>query len=77
MPATIHIDDCLLPDGLYPIAKFRQVSGLSVTTIWRIEHEEGIKLPRVKSGGKVFVRGSDGIAFLEERARRQAESEAQ
>lgn len=74
MPATVSANDFLLPDGLYPIAKFRKVAGLSITTIWRIEHEEGIKLPRVKSGGKVFVRGSDGIAFIEERARRLAET---
>ena len=72
-PTAAKPDDYLLPDGFYPIKSFMRIAKMSQTTLWRIEHIEGIKLERVKSGGKVYVEGAAGIEFIKERARRQAE----
>ncbi|WP_442481880.1 hypothetical protein [Aeoliella sp. SH292] len=66
--------DYLLPEAVYPLRTFLRIAGLSQTTLWRIEHAEGVKLDRIKASQKVYVEGKAGIAFLRERARRQSEA---
>lgn len=72
MPAATAQDGILIPGALYTIAAFRRLAGISTTTQWRVEVVEGLKLPKVRSGGRVYVRGEDGIWWIEERARRLA-----
>lgn len=60
-PQGIH------PNAVYPIASFREISGISETRI-RLARREGIDLPTMAVGRRKFVSGEDAIAFMQKLA---------
>jgi hypothetical protein len=52
------------PHRLYAIRSFWSASGISPTRI-RVAKRRGIELKTVDVGKRKFVRGADGIAFIE------------
>ena len=72
--ATTDRPTFIAADRLYSLRQFVTDSGISLTRIRQAAHR-GTELPKVKAGKRVFVRGRDGIAFIEQLAemeRRQA-----
>lgn len=55
------------PRCLYPLAAFIRTSGIAKSRI-RDARLMGSPLPTLKVGKRVFVRGADGIAFVEKLA---------
>lgn len=57
----------IAPERLYSLRGFQQASGVTAT---RIHHAKraGIDLPTLAVGRRKFVRGSDGIEFIEKLA---------
>jgi hypothetical protein len=62
--ATTKTPSFIDPTRLYSLRQFVADSGISLTRIRRASRE-GIELPKVRVGKRVFVRGDDGIAFIE------------
>lgn len=54
----------ILPGALYPLTAFCSASGISSTRI-RAARRGGLDLPVRQVGRRKFVRGSDGIKFIE------------
>lgn len=52
------------PGTLYTLSEFLKASGLGKTTIRRAR-ERGVELKKIPLGRRKFVRGEDGIAFIE------------
>ena len=65
--ATTDKPSYIDPTRLYSLRKFVIDSGISLTRIRQAAHQ-GIELPKVKAGKRVFVRGRDGIEFIEKLA---------
>ena len=76
--ATTDQPSYIDPTRMYAIRRFIADSGISATRI-RQADRQGIELRKIKTGKRVFVRGSDGIAFIEQLAelQRQAEQNAE
>jgi hypothetical protein len=62
--ATTEKPSFIDPRRLYSLRKFVADSGISLTRIRRASHD-GIDLRKVRVGKRVFVRGCDGIEFIE------------
>ncbi|HMP07446.1 MAG TPA: hypothetical protein PJ982_13940 [Lacipirellulaceae bacterium] len=52
------------PERLYSLRGFQEASGIAATRI-REARLQGVNLPSLKVGKRLFVRGSDGIAYIE------------
>jgi hypothetical protein len=52
------------PERLYTLRGFQECSGIAATRI-REARLQGVPLPTIKVGKRVFVRGADGIAYIE------------
>ena len=52
------------PHRLYTLHGFQQDAGISPTRI-REARRNGVVLPKLKVGRRVFVRGVDGIEYIE------------
>jgi hypothetical protein len=65
--ATTKKPSFIDPGRMYSLRKFVADSGISLTRI-RQAAQVGIELPKVRVGKRVFVRGRDGIAFIEKLA---------
>ena len=55
------------PESLYPYAAFIRCSGITKTRI-REARLQGLKIQTVDAGRRKFVRGADGIKFIEQLA---------
>ena len=55
------------PECLYPYAAFIRCAGVPKSKI-REAHLQGLELPTIKTGRRKYVRGVDGIAFIEQLA---------
>lgn len=55
------------PHRLYALRGFQQAGGISETRR-RLAKQHGVTLPILKVGRRAFVRGSDGIAYIEKLA---------
>ncbi len=55
------------PERVYALREFISASGISYTAI-RNAKRRGIELSTLKVGKRVFVRGRDGIHFIEQLA---------
>lgn len=58
------------PNRLYSLRQFVADSGISLTRI-RVAARNGVNIKTLKAGKRVFVRGSDGIEFIEQLAAMQ------
>lgn len=65
--ATTEKPTFIDPARMYSLRKFVADSGISLTRI-RGAARQGIELPKVRAGKRVFVRGVDGIEFIEKLA---------
>ena len=63
-PVTTASPSCIDADRLYSLARFIRDSGLSYTRI-QLAKRDGIELNMVACGRRKFVRGRDGIDFIE------------
>ena len=54
----------IAPERLYPLRAFHEASGIAPTRI-REARLQGLVLQTVNVGKRKFVRGSDGISFIE------------
>ena len=63
------------PDTLYPLAAFTRASGVSKTKM-REARLMGLPLPVLECGKRLYVRGAEGIAWIERLAEKLAEVEA-
>ncbi|TWT76100.1 hypothetical protein Pla123a_28890 [Posidoniimonas polymericola] len=63
----------IVPGVLYTLTGFIRVSGISKSRI-SSERLDGNVLATVKAGRRVYVRGEDGIAFIERIAAQHAAS---
>lgn len=61
------------PESLYPYGAFIRCSGLSKTRI-REARLQGLELVTVDAGRRKFVRGADGILFIQQLAELGAKS---
>lgn len=57
----------ILPSGVYPLETFYRYSGLNRERE-RFGRQHGVVLGRLRVGRRVFIRGDDGIRFIEEMA---------
>jgi hypothetical protein len=57
----------LAPERLYSLRGFQAAAGVSSTRM-REARQAGIELPALEVGRRKFVRGADGIAYLEKLA---------
>lgn len=64
MPARAAETSFIAPDYLYTYEGFVRCSGISKARIYEARRA-GCVLPRLKVGKRLFVRGYDGIAFIE------------
>lgn len=64
MPSTTRERSFIDPECLYSLKGFQQQSGISATRM-REGRKQGVDLPRLRVGRRVFVRGADGIAYIE------------
>ena len=62
--ATTKTPSFIDPTRLYSLRKFVIDSGISLTRIRQAKHQ-GIELLKVHAGKRVFVRGIDGVRFIE------------
>ncbi len=69
-PEHIGIID---PKKVYLIGSFYAVAGIGLTTVRNAKHN-GIELCCLQAGRRKWVKGSDGIAFLESLAAHSATS---
>lgn len=65
----------IAPDRLYSLKGFYTASGITPTRISEARRC-GIDLPCLEVGKRKFVRGSDGIAYIERLARHCAEEKS-
>jgi hypothetical protein len=56
------------PERLYALRGFQEASGISATRM-REARLSGIYLPTISIGRRRFVRGSEGIAYIEQLAK--------
>jgi hypothetical protein len=56
------------PNRLYALAGFLQCSGINQTRV-RALRLAGIDLPKLRVGKRVFIRGCDGIEYIERAAK--------
>ena len=68
MAATTKDRSFIDPNRLYSLRGFQESSGISATRMREARHS-GVDLHRIKVGRRVFVRGSDGIEYIERLAR--------
>lgn len=61
----------IAPERLYSIKGFQAHAGISSTRM-RMARQRGVDLPKLEVGRRRFVRGSDGIAYLEALAKLEA-----
>ena len=54
----------IAPERLYPLRAFQEASGIAATRM-REARLQGLHLATVNVGKRKFVRGSDGIAYIE------------
>ncbi|WP_428305510.1 hypothetical protein [Lacipirellula sp.] len=54
----------ICPERLYPLRAFQEASGIGSTRM-REGRLAGIHLPTIDVGRRKFVRGSDGIPYIE------------
>lgn len=59
--------DFLSPEHLYPYDTWIRRSGIAKSRI-REARQNGVSLPTLKVGKRLYVRGSDGIEFIEKLA---------
>jgi hypothetical protein len=65
--ATTRAPSFIAPERLYSLRGFQVAAGVSATRI-REARKAGIVLPTLEVGRRKFVRGTDGIAYLEQLA---------
>lgn len=53
----------IFADALYPIAAFDAAAGISIQKR-RWARRQGLPLPTIRVGQRVYVRGADGISWL-------------
>lgn len=58
----------IAPDAIYPLAAFIRSSGLSKTRLYEARRR-GTRLKTLSVGRRKFVRGRDGIRFIERLAK--------
>ena len=63
-PVTTNSPTFIDPSRLYSLSRFIRDSGISYTRIQNAARE-GIELNMVRCGRRKFVRGVDGIGFIE------------
>jgi hypothetical protein len=71
-----HTSGAIQPDTLYSLPEFRRASGLGDTTL-RLARRRGDELPTIRVGRRKYVRGLDGIEFIERLAAKAAEVDSQ
>lgn len=54
----------IAPERLYPLRAFQEAAGIAPTRM-REARLQGLHLPTVDVGKRKFVRGIDGIAYIE------------
>lgn len=54
----------LAPERLYSLRGFQECSGISMTRMREARHQ-GVDLPKVKVGRRVFIKGVDAIEYIE------------
>jgi len=64
---TTKAPSYLAPERLYSIKGFIAAAGVSSTRMREARHA-GVVLPTLEVGRRKFVRGSDGITYLEQLA---------
>ena len=65
MAATARPDRSFIdPHRLYTLKGFQQDAGISPSRI-REARQNGVDLPRLKVGRRMFVKGTDGISYIE------------
>lgn len=64
IPPTTEKPSFIDPDRLYSLRKYVADSGISLTRI-REAARQGLELRKIRAGKRVFVRGRDGIEFVE------------
>ncbi len=64
---TVSSPTYIAPERLYAIRAFIAHSGISATRR-REARQRGVVLPTISVGKRVFVRGADGIAYIEKLA---------
>ncbi len=62
--ATTRAPSFLAPERLYTLSGFQVAAGVSATRI-REARRLGVELPTIVVGKRKFVRGRDGIFFIE------------
>lgn len=65
----------ILPGAMYPYAAFIKSSGISKTRI-REARLQGVDLPKVTVGRRIFVRGADAVEYIEQLAELSAKESA-
>jgi len=55
------------PGSLYPYAAFIRCSGITKSRI-REARLQGVDIPTIEVGRRLFIRGSDGIAYIQQLA---------
>jgi hypothetical protein len=62
--ATTERPAPIYPEALYPRRAFMGAAGISEQRLYQAK-QRGITLPTLNVGRRVFVRGADGIRFIE------------
>lgn len=70
-PPRSHVD----PDCIYTLEGFRRVTGLAQTRM-REARLQGLDIPRLTVGKRVFIRGRDAIEYIEKLAELSARNKA-
>ncbi len=65
--ATAQELSAISPTAFYPLASFEKISGISATRR-RAAKKRGVELATVNAGRRKFVKGSDGILYIEQLA---------
>lgn len=65
----------LLPDALYTLRGFQDAAGFSSSRMWELR-QQGIRPVTLRVGRRIFIRGSDAIAYVEAAAAHTAAEQA-
>ncbi len=65
--------DAVAPERMYPLAAFQELTGIGPTRM-REARIAGVFLTTIDVGRRKFVRGEDGIAYIEQLAELSARS---
>jgi hypothetical protein len=78
MPVRARVDapSCIYPEVVYPLAGFIAAGGISYCRI-RKAARDGIELPVLRVGRRVYVEGSAGIEFIRKLAAQTAAAKEQ